>query len=387
MNLSSAFAVDPESPEIRRHNAEVEAAQAAFDAGKPQRVLFKCSEWVGQHGFYADEVGLDYREYYTNPDLMLQVQLEAARRRREIPVHDMILGKPPKESWFTGVDLWPAVAPGAFNCELMYRRETVIANRSRHLSREECDALVMPSVEDGGFVGTVRCFHEYLVNRYQDKLVYLGKPVDRIQNGMGTSGFFSLALDLRGEAIMEDMYEDEAFAHRFLRKLADWSDALTRRWAAPADRHAPFPLTDHGIDMLSPAMYEKFILPILLEKNRGRENEGHVFHHCGRGQQLFPIVSRHFKLHTIHALTYPLLDIERIRREVGPDVHLIALISDGIVNLGTADDVRYAVKSLLTDTLKRSGPLSLISGDLLPGTRMDNLHVLYESVKEFGTIG
>ena len=30
---------------------------------------------------------------------------------------------------------------------------------------------------------------------------------------------------------------------------------------------------------------------------------------------------------------------------------------------------------------------TLISGDLLPGTRMDNLHVLYEAVKEFGAIG
>jgi hypothetical protein len=134
-------------------------------------------------------------------------------------------------------------------------------------------------------------------------------------------------------------------------------------------------------------MYEKFILPILLEKNRGRTGEPQLFHHCGRGQHLFPIVSRHFKLQTLHALTYPLLDIERIRHDVGSDAHLIVLISDGILNLGTAADVREAAKSLLTDRLKRSGPLTLISGDLLPGTRMDNLHVLYEAVKEFGAIG
>ena len=384
MKLSTEFGIDPESPEIKRHNAQARAALDAFAAGRPTRVLFKCSEWVGQHGFYADEVGLDYREYYTNPDLMLQVQLESARRKREIPVHDMILGAPPQESWFTGVDLWPAVAPGAFGCELMYRRETVIAHRSRHLSREECDALPMPSIEDGGIIGVIRRFHEYLVGKYEHRLGYLGKRVDRIQNGLGTSGFFSLALDLRGEAIMADMYEDEAFAHRFLRKLADWCDALTRRWAAPQDRDAPFPLTDHGIDMLSPAMYEKFILPILLEKNRGKLHVPQFFHHCGRGQHLFPIVNRHFKLHTLHALTFPLLDIERIREEVGDEVHIIAAIEDGIVNLGKADDVRYAVKKMLTPGLKSRGRLTLISGDMLPGTNMDNLHVLYEAVKEFG---
>ena len=384
MNLSTAFSIDPEAPEIKRHNAQASAALEAFNADRPTRVLFKCSEWVGQHGFYADEIGLDYREYYTNPDLMLQVQLEAARRRRELPVHDLILGAPPTESWFTGVDLWPAVAPGAFDCELMYRKETVIANRSRHLSREECDALVMPGIEDGGIIGTIRQFHAYLVEKYENKLCYLGRMVDHIQNGMGTSGFFSLALDLRGEEIMADMYEDEAFVHRFLRKLADWSDALTRRWAAPEHKDDPFPLTDHGIDMLSPAMYEKFILPILLEKNRGRLQVPQFFHHCGRGQHLFPIIHRHFKLHTLHALTFPLLDIERIREEVGDEVHIIALISDGIVNLGTPDDVRYAVKTMLTKKLKGRGRLTLVTGDMLPGTKMENLHVLYEAVKEFG---
>lgn len=384
MKLSTAFGIDPASPAIARHNAQARAALEAHAADRPTRVLLKCSEWVGQHGFYADEIGLDYREYYTNPDLMLQVQLEAARRRREIPVHDLVLGEAPAEGWMTGVDLWPAVAPGAFDCELMYRRETVIANSSRHLSREECDALVLPSIEDGGIIGTIRRFHEHLVATYEGQLSFLGRTVDHIRNGIGTSGFFSLALDLRGEEIMADMYEDPAFVHRFLQRLADWTDALTRRWSDPADHDAPFPLTDHGIDMLSPPMYEKFILPILLEKNRDKLHVPQLFHHCGRGQHLFPILARHFKIHTLHALTYPLLDIERIRAEVGDDAHIYALISDGVLSLGKPDDVRYAVKNLLTPRLKRHGRLSLISGDLLPGTKMDNLHALYEAVKEFG---
>lgn len=385
MNLSTAFAIDPAAPAIRRHNVHAQAVLEAYAADRPTRVPVRCSEWVGQHGFYADEIGLDYREYYTDPDLMLQVQLEAARRRRELPVHDLVLGAPPAEGWMTGVDLWPAVAPGAFDCELMYRRETVIANRSRHLSKAECDALVLPSIEDGGIIGTIRRFHEHLVQKYEGKVTYLGRTVDHIRNGIGTSGFFSLALDLRGEEIMADMYEDEAFAHRFLGRLADWTDALTRRWAAPADRDAPFPLTDHGIDMLSPAMYEKYILPILQAKNRGKEQVPQVFHHCGRGQHLFPIVARHFKIHTLHALTYPLLDIERIRAEVGDEVHIQALIADGILSLGKPDDVRYAVKSLLTPRVKGRGRLSLITGDLLPGTKLENLHALYEAVQEFGT--
>jgi hypothetical protein len=94
---------------------------------------------------------VDYRRYYTDPAEMVRVQLEAARRRRELPIHDFVLGEAPA-SWPVTVDFWPVPAPGWVGCELLYRAETVIAHRPRNLSPEECAARPMPDPRAGGLL-------------------------------------------------------------------------------------------------------------------------------------------------------------------------------------------------------------------------------------------
>ena len=75
------------------------------------------------NGFYADEIGLDYRDYYTDPELMFEVQLGAAKRRRELPIYDFALGEAP-ESWPIGVDFHPVQVPSWLGCDLLYRKDS-----------------------------------------------------------------------------------------------------------------------------------------------------------------------------------------------------------------------------------------------------------------------
>jgi uroporphyrinogen-III decarboxylase len=387
MQLSTEFAIDPQSPWVCKHNKESRAVMEAFKADRPIRVPVLCLEWYGQHGFYAKEVGLDYRKYYTDPDEMVRVQLETARRRRELPIHDDLpLGEAP-DRWPVTVDLWPAIAPGAFGCPLLYRQDAVIAHHGLGLSREACDALDMPDPLRGGLLATMLKFFTDARDRYQrDALTFLGKPVGPVLAGVGTAGIFALAMDLRGGAIMEDMYEDPAFVHRFLRKLADWCDALTQTWATLQGQPVgPFEITDHGIDMLSPQLFEEFLVPIVLEMNRRRGTSvPTVLHHCGRGKQLFPVAKRRYGLTHINALTYPLNDIPKIRRDLGEDIRIDALIQDSIIQQGPPERIREVVKELLTGA-KCHGRLAIMVGDLLPDTVIDHQIALYEAVREFGT--
>lgn len=386
VQLSTEFAIDPQASWVRKHNAEARAVMEAFAADRPLRVPVLCFEWYGQHGFYAKEAGLDYRAYYTDPDEMVRVQLETARRRRELPIHDDIpLGEAP-ERWPVTVDLWPAIAPGAFGCPLLYRADAVIAHHGLELSRDACDALVMPDPLRGGLLTTMLEYFTYLRDRYRDSLTFLGKPVGPVQAGVGTAGVFSLALDLRGGDIMLDMYEDPPFAHRFLQRLAEWWDALLRTWA-PLQGQAvgPFEITDHGIDMLSPELFEEFLVPIVLEMNRQRGTPvPTVLHHCGRGRQLFPVVRRRYGLTRLNALTYPLIDVAKVRRELGEDIRIDVIIQDNIIQQGPPARIREVVKELLTEA-KGRGRLAIMVGDLLRDTVLEHQVALYEAVKEFGT--
>jgi len=136
--------------------------------------------------------------------------------------------------------------------------------------------------------------------------------------------------------------------------------------------------------MLSPEIYEEFIIPILLRKNKNNLDIEHDFHHCGTGQKLFPVIAKYFKLKSVHAVTYPTLEIAKIREDVGENVRVIANIDDGILKYGKPEDIRYIVKQLLTDKVKASGGMAIMSGDLVRGVNMDNMFVLYDAIKEYG---
>lgn len=386
MQLSQKYSIDPNEPWVIKHNNEVHEVLEAFYKDNPVRVPLLCNEWFGQHGFYADEIGLDYRKYYTNPDLMLEVQLEAARRRREIPVYDMVLCESP-ERWMIAVDFWPIAAPGWFGCELLYREDCVIANHRLDLSKEECDRLEMPDPLNGGIMKTMMQFWRYLREKYEGKLTYLGKPVEPICLGAGTNGLFCLALDLRGPEIMADMYDDPDFVHRFLRKVANWGYSLdcTEAKLKGVPAYA-FDFSDHGIDMLSAELYEEFIIPVVKEMN---ERIGKVpsseFHHCGRGTHLFPAVKKHFNFNSINNLTFPMNDVAKVRNTLGEDVWVTVLIEDSIIKEGPPERIRHTVKDLMQSGAKGNGRLSLAVGDMLRGTSLENVAILYEAVKEFGT--
>jgi uroporphyrinogen-III decarboxylase len=132
-------------------------------------------------------------------------------------------------------------------------------------------------------------------------------------------------------------------------------------------------------------MYEKFIVPVIQEINRGRGTQAPTFlHHCGRGVHLFPVVKRSFGLTHIDMLTFPLVDIAKVRREVGHEVWINALIADEIVQLGPPERIRETVRDLMDSGAKGRGRLALNVGDMLKGTPFEHRIALYEAVKEFG---
>ena len=381
MQLSKSFAIDKDEPWVARHNKEAAEVLDAYERDKPVRVpLFP----GGGIGFYMDENNLDCRVYYNNPDEMLRIQLEVAKRQRELPWYDFVLGGAP-ESWGVSVDFWPVVAPGAFGCELLCRPNAVIAHHSLALGIESCRVLPMPDVFTGGILAKSYEYYHYLKNTYEGKLDFLGAPVGKTGHGVATNGLFSLALDLRGPEIMADMYEEPEFAASFFERLATWIDGLEKAWddmsGSPYAR--PVSPSDHGIDMLSAGMYEEFLVPIVKRHNAIRGTEaGTAFHHCGSGVHLFETVRKHFGITSIGALTYPDVDIERVRGLMGDEVWLCCCINGGVLSFGTEQQIIDAVKGVMK--AKGRGRLSMMVGDLIWGTPAKNYEVLYEAVKAYG---
>ena len=385
MKLSESFAIDPNADWVKKHNAEVAEVLAAHEADKPIRVPMTSWDGSHMHGFYADEIGLDYRDYYTDVELMLQVQLEAARRRREVLVCDLPVGVAPAE-WSTTLDMHPVPAPGWLGCEVVIRETSVPAHRCQHLSKEACREMQMPDPLTGGILATIKPMWEEM-KKLCEGLTFLGAPVGQPWSGVCQHGLFGLCVDVRGEDIMADMYEDPEFAHEFIGKVADWCDALENAWR-PGGANSDgcgFGFGDHGIEMLSPHLYEEFIVPEIERINTKRgAKAGTNLHHCGTGTHLFPIMQKHFGITAIDSLTHPIVDVAKIRADLGHDVWITAGIESDIIKSGPTERIRQAVKELLTGA-KGKGRFSMAVGDMLRGVPMDHREAYYEAAKEFGT--
>ncbi|MEI6500888.1 MAG: uroporphyrinogen decarboxylase family protein [Armatimonadota bacterium] len=390
MELSPSFQVDPREPWIEQHNREVREVWDAFRTDQPTRVpvLF-----TGARTVYLEENRVDYRTYYENPDEMLRLQLEWQRRALELPLGDTVLAEAP-ETWSVYVDFHPVASASCFGCPVVFRPDAVPAHEGAHLSREQCRAMPMPDLFASGLLPRQREFRDRFDRLCDSGLSFLGKPVTRSKPCLPSTGggTFSTALDIRGPEIMSDMYEDAEFVHRFLEQIAEWQIALHRAWSRldgmdywidqPGEGRVE--ITDHGIDMLSPETYDQFLAALVLKLARKYDKcPGTVLHHCGRGSHLFPLLRERFGLTAIHALTWPLNDVARVRREIGQDVWITAVISDSILRT-TPAAIHQAARDFFTPQVKGAGRLSLWVPGEVTGIPAENYRALYEAVREYG---
>lgn len=393
MNLSTSFQISPHEPWVEKHNREVREVWESFKADRPTRVPVSFS---GARTMYMEKNQIDYRNYYGDPDEMIRLQLEVQLYARSLPLGDTILGELP-EDWSVNVDFHPVESASCFGCPVMFRPDAVPAHECAHLSLEQCRDMPMPDLLTSGLLPRQREFMNRFDQMCGNALSFLGKPVKRTKPSLPSTGggTFSTALDIRGPDIMTDMYENPEFVHSFLERIAEWHIALHRAWCGidgiPYGMDKPdggdYSIFDHGIDMLSSEMYDEFVASLIIKicKKYGKRPSS-ILHHCGRGTHLFSLIKKKFDLTRIHALTWPLNDVAKVRREIGHDVWIDAVISDSILRT-TPAAIRQAVKDFLSPEVKGKGRLSIwVPGEVF-GIPHDNYLALYDSVKEHGRYG
>ena len=390
MNLSRAFEICTKADWVTRHNREVREVCDSHHADKPIRVPV---QFTGARVSYFERNGVDWRRFYEDPDEMIRLQLEAAKHYRELPLGDHVLGEAP-EHWDVSVDFHPVGSAACFGCPLLFRPDAVPASESLHLSLDQCRELPLPDLRTSGLLPRYAAFVEHFDRRCSDGLRFLGRGVRRVKPTLPSpgGGTFSLALDLRGSEIMSDMYEDPDFVHAFLLRLAEWRIDLRRTWTRRDGMEFlldqpgkdSIEITDHGIDMLSVQTYETFLGSLVEQLCRKySQSPNRLLHHCGRGTHLFSAMRRRYGFTTIHGLTWPVNDVAKVRRELGYDVWIEAVVADSILCQGP-DATRHAVREFLTPEVKGSGRLQIWVPGEVQGIPRASYEALYQAVKDFG---
>jgi hypothetical protein len=371
--------------DARTHNEEVAKLRADFDASRNRRVpvTFGTDEAV-----WLKLAGRTFREFYTDPEVQLRVQLEGQAWFSDNIVGDQPAG-PPKEHWGAGPRFWMDVSE-YFGCETVIQDDDFAW--SKPLDMPKPDILAhLRGVDAAQRVKASRLWRLYeAMSELADGMTFRGLPVRVGFPGGGCHGIFTETCRVRGiQQMCVDMVEDPDFARELLETVTEALIARFLAWNSLSKKPEQYPraggwgMADDSLQLISPAMYERFVLPcherIYSAMTIGRR----TMHLCGRAEQHYRALHGRLGIRAIDG-PGPFVDHGKWLTEL-PDLRLDAQTNHTVLMLGPVAAIDRMMRSMLTDTAKRPGRFQIM-GFLLRDTPLSHVRAMYEAGRRYGVI-
>ena len=382
------------------HNREVKEVWDAYHAGKPIRVpvilglnprYYLLSPWLNPKD-------IRFEDYYNDPYLMIETQLEFQHYVRHNLLFDTEMGMP-KESWpGVYVDFQNTYEASWFGCPVMFR-ENQVPDTEPILSDDNKRMLFDKGIPDPFKDGSMARNLNYY-ERMREKLkgytfmgpstgLRTGLPVGGVSpTGLGTDGPFTAAANLRGATeVCLDIYEDPAFVRELLDYITEATIVRIKAWRNKLG-HEPRPacwgIADDSIQLLSCETYRELVLPChrrLFEELAGPGP--HSIHLCGDATRHFRMIRDELNVMAFDT-GFP-VDFGRLRKQLGPDVQINGGPSCQFLMQHTPEEIREEVGRILSTGVMEGGKFVLREGNnVAPGIPEANLNAMYYAAKEFG---
>ena len=206
-----------------------------------------------------------------------------------------------------------------------------------------------------------------LWQRVEAQIGYLQERFGRVESAINLQGIQNIALDLRGQQLFIDYYDDEDIAHHLLneattlsldlgRRLYEVSDTVSGGVTSIVKQVTPgvYLTSNCSVTMISQAMYEEHLLPYDTELAEAFTDFG--IHHCG--SNLETVLGGYLKVPNLHFLEVgagsDLQKVASILRDRGRE-DIICCIRYSPVKLKTSraetirEDTRAAVDAFGSD--------------------------------------
>ncbi|MBI2907515.1 MAG: hypothetical protein HYX92_07680 [Chloroflexi bacterium] len=321
--------------------------------GIPVFIAFDCA-------FFQEYCGLNARQYFSDPETMLDAQLKVRGRFYGLP--------------HLSPSFFPGLQASALGCDVSWPKDAAGGIQVKPIVRdlEDTRRLRLPDPFRDGLMPTALSFAERFLQhvRGQDDII-----VD-LQDGMGP---FDLACLLRGsEKAFTDIREHPRLLHRLLdtatQTCIKWVETLEARFGRA---EAVISSSDYGA-FLGPEQFEEFVLPYTRAFYDAFPGRMRVFHSDGD-----------FSLRTagclkklgmdVFLLFSSRLDIPLLRQALGEKVCLVGNLDPLLFVRGAADVVKNRTEALILSAVAQ-GPFVLSAGGWLSaGTRSENVDALIEA--------
>ncbi len=377
------------------HNAEVQQVWDAYRAGKPVRVPIiwginvRFTMWIPE----ANPRGITFEQYFNDPEVMLERQIEHLRWVRHHVPHDGEMGMP-ADGWHAHVDFQNVYESAWLGSELRYYPDQV-PDVEPLLTDDRKNLLFDHGIPDpftGGLMRRNWEFYECMKRRQEEGWTMYGLPVASVTpTGLGTDGPMTICCNLRGASqFATDLIEDADYALQLLdfvtTAIITRIRAYRKALGQPEKTPNGWGFADDSIELLSLPMYEQLVLPFhqrLKEELMEDPTQPIGIHLCGDVQRLLVFLRDRLNVRSVDT-GFP-IDLGKARRDLGQDVELLGGPSVPLLHHGTPEQVREETIRILQSGVMEGGKFILREGNnLAPGTPLENLWAMYETGKEYG---
>ncbi|HSM25286.1 MAG TPA: uroporphyrinogen decarboxylase family protein [Anaerolineaceae bacterium] len=376
---------------IKDHNQEAKEVWDAFHSGKPIRPPVKLGTNTQYFIFNRNlnpHLQINFREYMTDPKVMFEFSLKSIvwRAFHVAPYCDDPIELP--DEFTLRVDLQNIEEAIYFGAPVKFLTDQV-PDSLPILTGEKKYDLFGKSFPDplrtGWYITAMHIYEEWLEYLALNP-TYQDRPIKIEPFGYWTSGFFTMAIALRGMEFLTDIYEDPQYVHDLLAFLTEAT--IQRVKAFHHFFNLPYPgkdlfFADDAIQLISTKTLKEFLLPHYQHyKNSIVDSEHIKIHLCGDASRHFKCLKDDLGVNDFET-GFP-IDFGMVRQQLGPEVTIQGGPNVMILKEASPEEVAAETKRILNSGVLTGGKFILREGNnLAPNTPYYNLDAMYQAARQF----
>jgi uroporphyrinogen decarboxylase len=369
---------------------EIEARRARVETvrrfGVPDRVPVVPAI---AHRFLVPQVGVRFRDYYGDPEVMLRTQLLAQKWLLEnVRTDAFSITGPWVGAW---ADFQNAFEAGSLGVEIFFPDDD-IPWVGKGWVEDEADLARLEAMDfvHSGLNARQLAYRKAMIEvadrfpvRFRGGPIFYPGANPALTHT--SDGPFGVAGDLMGATeLFIAVKERPAFARELLRivteKLVAWLDFCGEEERLPEPRDLAW--SDDLAVSLSAETYGDLVLPFekrLRDRFGGRAS----LHMCGRSDHLLEIFRDELRIHEYQGFGWE-VSLERVRDVLGGRVVLLGNVNPMLIRDGTPDEVREATRRVIEALGPSRGLIVQDGNNIPPGSPLENINAMMEAAERYG---
>lgn len=359
--------------DLARYNRQIAAVRPLYEVTsrfeEPERVPIAVSTGAP---YYANLFGVNLRDYYTDMDCQIDLQLKAIKWTFEVLQDD-------RQGYGISLDTGIIKEGLLFDCEIRYPDDSTPWAIPRIQNRRDIEELEVPDPET----------HPKVLEVYR-KVEEMKARVKKMGLDIPVGGAFSIHPPLSAACAIakptlfyELMIEDPEAARLLLEKmfqafckLQDFRDKITGR------KTTGLGLADDNSAFISNRMYRDFVYKHNLALYERYGTKYRYLHADGPNDQHFAMYANDFRLTKMDAGGFS--DIEIAKRDLGGKVVFSGGLNGRELYFQGLDAALPAIDRALRICAPGGGYIFAIGGETMPGIYEETLVDLVRYVKQVG---